>query len=130
MVEGRKDARRRLLETVIVDWTKFNYPNVSCEGFERGSLYARRPQVVEFVAWLSSLSFLEASYWLSSVYALWAGDAHRQKFAVFFTPPSLTKRLLDDLADAGVSFSRCKFIDPACGGAAFLAPIAQRIRDC
>jgi adenine-specific DNA-methyltransferase len=129
MVKANKRASHRLLDTLIVEWTKGNYPNVSCKGFAHGPLYARRPAVLAFVQWLSSLSFLEATYWLSSVYALWAGDEHRKKFAVFFTPPSLTKRLLDDLAEAGVSFSSGTFIDPACGGAAFLAPIAERVRD-
>jgi hypothetical protein len=47
---------------------------------------------------------------------------------MYFTPPSLTKRLLDDLEQVGASFSSHTFFDPACGGAAFLAPIAQRMR--
>ncbi len=48
---------------------------------------------------------------------------------MFFTPPSLSKGLLDDLTDQGVDFITQSFFDPACGGAAFLAPIALRIRD-
>jgi adenine-specific DNA-methyltransferase len=47
---------------------------------------------------------------------------------MFFTPASLTEGLLNDLAEQGVDFSSQSFIDPACGGAAFLAPIAFRIR--
>ncbi len=47
---------------------------------------------------------------------------------MFFTPPSITNRLLDDLEAAGVSFESHSFLDPACGGAAFLAPIATRMR--
>ena len=47
---------------------------------------------------------------------------------MFFTPPSLTEGLLDDLTDQGVDFGSQSFMDPACGGAAFLAPIALRMR--
>jgi adenine-specific DNA-methyltransferase len=47
---------------------------------------------------------------------------------MFFTPASLTKGLLDDLVVQGVDFASHSFLDPACGGAAFLAPIAQRMR--
>jgi adenine-specific DNA-methyltransferase len=129
MVKERARDCRRLLETMIVEWTHRNYPSVPCVGFHYDPAMARRDEVAAFVDWLSSLSFLEGSYWLSSVYALWAGVEHRKRHAVFFTPPSLTKRLLDDLVESGVSFARSTFIDPACGGAAFLAPIAERIRD-
>ena len=43
-------------------------------------------------------------------------------------PPSLTERLLSDLEMQGVSFDNGSFFDSACGGGAFLAPIALRIR--
>ncbi|MBB6187574.1 N-6 DNA methylase [Rhodanobacter sp. MP7CTX1] len=55
-------------------------------------------------------------------------DAYRKELAMFFTPTSLTKGLLDDLGEQGVDFGSQSFFDPACGGAAFLAPIALRMR--
>jgi len=82
-----------------------------------------------FVQTLRGLGFLEGTYWLSSLYATVAGRGDRKKFAMFFTPPSLSKGLLDDLTDQGVDFVSQSFFDPACGGAAFLAPIALRMRD-
>ena len=72
---------------------------------------------------------LDATYWLSTAYALCAGDAYRKSLAMFFTPPSLTSRLLDDLTASGVRFDEGSFCDPACGGAAFLAPIALRMKE-
>ena len=78
---------------------------------------------------LAAAPFLDAAYWLSSAYAICAGDAHRRPLAMFFTPPSLTSRLLDDLSASGVRFDKGKFCDPACGGAAFLAPIALRMKE-
>lgn len=80
------------------------------------------------MAILKELSFLDASYWLSSAYAILADRDHRKKLAMFFTPTSLTKGMLDDLADQGVDFGNQSFMDPACGGAAFLAPIALRMQ--
>jgi adenine-specific DNA-methyltransferase len=47
---------------------------------------------------------------------------------MFFTPASLTQGLLDDLSEQGVDYGSQSFMDPACGGAAFLAPIALRMR--
>lgn len=129
LVKGRRPiVARGLFETILVEWTLRNYPTVDCTDFLHVKRHAHLLETQSFVTWLCTLDFLEATFWLSSVYALWAGDEHRKSFAVFFTPPSLTIRLLDDLAESGVSFIDSAFVDPACGGAAFLAPIAQRIR--
>jgi adenine-specific DNA-methyltransferase len=84
--------------------------------------------MVGFVAILRRLSFLEATYWLSSSYAMLSDENYRKRLAMYFTPVSLTEGLLDDLVDQGVDFGRQSFMDPACGGAAFLAPIALRMR--
>lgn len=81
-----------------------------------------------FVSMLLAQPFLESAYWLSSTYALLAGDTVRKDRAMYFTPPSLTARLLDDLEKQGVDFTKEVIYDPACGGAAFLAPIAMRVR--
>jgi hypothetical protein len=42
----------------------------------------------------------------------------------------VAERLLDDLAPAGAWFDgTMRFCDPACGGGAFLLPVARRIAD-
>jgi len=47
---------------------------------------------------------------------------------MFFTPPGIAARLVTELTEEGVQFGRDRFIDPACGGAAFLALVADRVR--
>ena len=54
---------------------------------------------------------------------------HRATYGVYYTPPELTARLIAQATVAGVDWARCRVLDPACGGGAFLAPVAQRIVD-
>ncbi len=70
-------------------------------------------------------------------YAVWAvAEAHRAQVApkvrsalgIFYTPPGIAERLIDDLAEVGARFDGTQsFCDPACGGGAFLLPVARRI---
>jgi adenine-specific DNA-methyltransferase len=46
---------------------------------------------------------------------------------MFFTPPLLADRLIDDLVRAGADPLEHRWADPACGGAAFLVPIAHQM---
>jgi adenine-specific DNA-methyltransferase len=59
---------------------------------------------------------------------------YRASRGIYYTPPPLVERLLDQATAAGVDWTRARVLDPACGGGAFLAPVAQRIidklRDC
>lgn len=48
---------------------------------------------------------------------------------MFFTPPELSARLLKSVERSGTDLSRAVFLDPACGGGAFLAPAALRIKE-
>src|ERR1700726_3712587 len=54
---------------------------------------------------------------------------HRAALGVFYTPPALAARLISQATLAGVDWTRCRVLDPACGGGAFLAPVARRIVD-
>jgi adenine-specific DNA-methyltransferase len=71
---------------------------------------------------------LDAAYWLSTAYADLASEEYRATLAMYFTPPPIASRLMEDLEKAGVDFENHRFIDPACGGAAFLALVASRMR--
>lgn len=115
--------------TALSQWCDADYPGLPLSGLTYSKSLAARPELRLFVQTLRRLSFLEASYWLSSAYAMLADEGHRKKLAMYFTPVSLTRGLLDDLARQGVDFGAHTFLDPACGGAAFLAPIALRMRD-
>lgn len=52
----------------------------------------------------------------------------RSSLGIFYTPPAVADRLIADLESAGARFDGSqRFCDPACGGGAFLLPVARRI---
>lgn len=73
------------------------------------------------------LTLHEASYLIGSSYAIMLPADLRSDRGVFYTPPAVVQRLLDVVTEAGVDWSQVKALDPACGGGAFLAPIADRM---
>jgi adenine-specific DNA-methyltransferase len=117
-----------LLGVSLTQWCRADFPGLPQPKLPRPRKLAQAPQVLQFVQMLREVDFLEASFWLSSAYAMLSTPERRRGLAMFFTPPPITRGLLDDLERADVDFTKCKFCDPACGGAAFLAAIAQRIR--
>ena len=70
---------------------------------------------------------IHAGYLIGVIYTAMIPDEMRSRFGVFYTPPALTYRLLDMATAAGVAWDRVNVLDPACGGGAFLAPVAARI---
>jgi len=114
--------------TILSAWCAEKFPDLPSPPIAKSRKLATNPVVKDFVSFLVALPLLESSYWLSSAYALMKQDDYRRKMAMFFTPPSLAHGLLADLEREGVNFATQTFLDPACGGAAFLVPIAQRIR--
>lgn len=114
--------------TLLTLWSKRQAPNLSCDSLPFLDDFGSNTEALNFVEWLCCHDFLDAAYWLSSAYSIWMGQEYRKRLAMYFTPPSLTRRLLDDLEKAGASYLEHSFFDPACGGAAFLAPIAIRMK--
>lgn len=78
-------------------------------------------------SWLIQRPFLESAFWLSSAYSIWVGQGVRKEKSLYFTPPILAERLIDDLVSHGASLTDHIWMDPACGGGAFLAPVAVRM---
>jgi len=115
--------------TALRLWCKQQFKSAPAPKLPSSTHLAATPQLKNFVGLLQEMDFLEASYWLSSAYAMLTDETYRKKLAMFFTPASLTRGLLDDLTAQGVDFGKHSFLDPACGGAAFLAPIAFRMRE-
>ena len=54
-------------------------------------------------------------------------DRLRAELGAYYTPPALCERLLDMAMEAGVDWRSARILDPACGGGAFLSPVARRI---
>jgi adenine-specific DNA-methyltransferase len=75
----------------------------------------------------ASLDIESAAYEIGSAYTGALPREHRSAFGVYYTPPVLTARLIDLATHAGVDWARCHVLDPACGGGAFLAPLARRM---
>lgn len=103
-------------------WLKASYPHLTRPHVEAKLL--ANPNVADFASWVSRLDLLTAAFWLGSAYATLSGNEARKQQSLYFTPPYLANRLLDDAAE---SLLQGKIIDPACGGAAFLAPAAERV---
>jgi adenine-specific DNA-methyltransferase len=70
---------------------------------------------------------LEAGYQIGCLYTAILPKAYRSRYGVYYTPPALTRRLVAAATSAGVDWRHDTVLDPACGGGAFLAPVAQRM---
>lgn len=68
-----------------------------------------------------------AAYQIGLVYGSLLPREHRAALGIYYTPPVLTTQLIARATEAGVDWTRCRVLDPACGGGAFLAPIAGRM---
>lgn len=128
-VHERQVTPEALFGAALARWCSASFPGLPRSGLSAPVALQNYPAVVAFVDFLKVHELVEATYLFASAYAQLAGKERCKKLAMFFTPPSLTKRLLDDLVASGVDFASHSFCDPACGGAAFLAPIAMRMRD-
>lgn len=69
----------------------------------------------------------DAGYLIGSIYTVMLPAAMRSDMGAYYTPPPLVERLLDLAEDAGFDYIHGTAIDPACGGGAFLAPVALRM---
>lgn len=68
-----------------------------------------------------------AAYQIGLAYTGMLPPEHRATHGIYYTPPSLTARLIAQASEAGVDWTRARVLDPACGGGAFLTPVAQQI---
>lgn len=117
-----EDSPQNLVGGILHLWLKAGYPHLTRPHVEAKLL--ANPNVADFASWVSRLDLLTAAFWLGSAYASLSGNEARKQQSLYFTPPYLASRLLDDAAE---SLLQGKIIDPACGGAAFLAPAAERV---
>ena len=90
-------------------------------------------QAVTTTDWLANFLIKqpldEAAYYLSCIYAVLCDQDERRDLAMYFTPPTLARHILESVAKETTSFNKLRFMDPACGGAAFLLPVVITLRD-
>ena len=70
---------------------------------------------------------LEAGYQIGCLYTAILPKSYRSRYGIYYTPPALTQRLVTAATSAGVDWRHDTVLDPACGGGAFLAPVARRM---
>ncbi len=76
---------------------------------------------------MAPLPVAHAAYHLSLLYTGLLRPEWRAKHGVYYTPPTLANRLLDQAEAAGLDWSKAHILDPAAGAAAFLIPAAARL---
>lgn len=75
----------------------------------------------------AALGVLEASYQIGALYTAMMPGSLRADLGAYYTPPALCDRLLGMAVEAGVDWRTARVLDPACGGGAFLSPVALRM---
>ncbi len=126
--ETRGRTPTLIVGTILRRWSTSSFPELRVPSLRWSKTLLENPAVLTFEKYLKQLSFEDAAYWLSTAYTALSPAEERKRLAMYFTPPPIANRLLNDLADEGAQFDRHSFMDPACGGAAFLAIVADRMR--
>jgi adenine-specific DNA-methyltransferase len=117
-----------IVGSILRQWSMNSFPELRVPSLRWSKTILDDPAILTFEKYLKQLSFEDAAYWLSTAYTALSPAEERKRLAMYFTPPPIANRLLNDLADEGALFDRHSFMDPACGGAAFLAIVADRMR--
>lgn len=119
----------QLVKALVYLWQARRFPYLQPGRQPWGtSQLATKPAVQNFVTWLDEQPFDEAAYWLATLHSRLVGAVVREERAMFFTPPRLAERVIEDLEEHGASVLEHKWHDPACGGSAFLVPLALRMK--
>ena len=69
----------------------------------------------------------EAGHRITSLYTSLMPGRARAELGAYYTPPAVARRMIELSDLAGVEWRSARVMDPACGGGAFLAPIAARM---
>lgn len=127
LTNGNAEKAVLLAKAVLHLWQQQSYPTLVRRTPRSTKVLLKDPLVSKFTACLVRLDTLTAAFWLSFAYAKWVSKDLKKERAMFFTPPELSVRLIDNLIAHGASLTKHVWLDPASGGAAFLAPVALRM---
>jgi adenine-specific DNA-methyltransferase len=81
----------------------------------------------ELGVYLSTIPFLDSSFLIGTLYTALLPNEWRATNGAYYTPPSLVNHLISMVSEQGFDWQRGKILDPACGGGAFLSPVALRM---
>lgn len=129
LVETEHASAEEVASAILFVWARRIQPDLAAKRAPNNTaaLVADR-RVSTFVDWLCTLErFEEAAYWVATSYATLVRDETRTQRALYFTHPVLAERVIDGLLAQGASLLEDHWHDPACGGAAFLVPVALRM---
>ncbi len=105
-----------------ISWRFRNYkellPNLSAED---------KSIVADISCRLQVLMPEDACYEISIRYMDLLPEKYRAKNGIFYTPMYVVEKMLSDATRVGIDFKKAKVIDPAAGGAAYLAPLCRRL---
>lgn len=133
IADGRRTAQAALFaRTAIEAFAALKAPGLILRApFEvpKGKLDATARQLAGTLGReASALPVLEGCHFLTSLYTTLLPGKERSALGAFYTPPALTKRLLDLAAEGEVDWTTARILDPASGGGAFLLEAAARMR--
>jgi len=127
-------ARSFTRRVIATYWTRLQVAGVLVQlapAFEAMDEHPLPPEAIRVAESLgaaaSRLDSVVAGYYVGTTYAAMLPKEDRARLGAYYTPPALTDRLLDQATAAGVGWASASVLDPACGGGAFLAPIAIRM---
>lgn len=95
----------------------------------RIQLTAARDIAVQFGHAMVNFPVREAAFRLGSLYTDLLPDSWRSHHGIYYTPPVLVDRLLDQAQAGGTDWARAHVIDPAAGAGSFLVAAARRMVD-
>ena len=67
----------------------------------------------------------ERDYVIASAYSLLIGETRRRELSAYFTPPVLSRAVLEASAPILDRYNDPDVLDPACGGGSFLTPVVR-----
>lgn len=88
-----------------------------------------RSAAVHFGASAAKEPVTQAAYHLSLLYSSLLPADWRTRHGIYYTPPALAARLLDQAERAGTNWAKAHVLDPAAGAGAFLIPAVARVLD-
>lgn len=117
-----------VIDAILHIWKVKSFPAIAGRCPKGCTQLLEIESINDFANWLTDENNLnDAAYWLATGYAILVGKPRREAYSMYFTPPLLADRVISSLIAHGASLVDQTWHDPACGGAAFLVPVAQKM---